>query len=367
MYKYVFLLFLVSLLIGCDNLDRKNPKDVHHGNYLFFAADTSGAEEGGGNIGSSNTYINGPNVQIHEVKISSETINDNVVSPGESLILDVELENNGNQDARGVTVRYLCTSLFVSNLRPTGLASFATNGASGPNLIYSGSKARCIMPSQELSFQVVSYATPGLPIEIDLIIEDEQGNIWTQTIETRVNGNVASSNNSTGNTTISNSSTSTSTNTSSNTNTSNSNGNTSNTNSSGTTNATPRVEFDRYELYSDANYDQVISRGERVQIATYIINTGNVKVFSPQVTITADPIYFDYIEAHNDVNYYSMENSLGFNIPVGWDAKPMFSYQFLTFKTKANLPANTIIPFQMVIKTASNRTYSETFFIKIEE
>jgi hypothetical protein len=116
------------------------------------------------------------NVTYNSFNIYSDNNNDGIINKGETLRLNVSLENTGTATAKGVKATFTTTSSYVSNLTPTTQISYGD--------IAADSVAWYQTENYYVIQFTVSATTPNnTSIPIDINIVDENGNTWTSSFD----------------------------------------------------------------------------------------------------------------------------------------------------------------------------------------
>tara|TARA_B100000674_G_scaffold131848_1_gene101718 strand:+ start:3944 stop:4909 length:966 start_codon:yes stop_codon:yes gene_type:complete len=320
MRYFTYILFFVTI-ISCDNLDRNNPIDAHQDDYTFVNSEESETEKDSSITGSDFTGINpnSPNVFIKSATILSEDFADGVINAGEKVKMAFTLENNGSGDALGVQVLFSCYSIYVNNFKPNTWVTYSSSNLSSEPNIYAQTTATAPLSSDEIEFEVSSNAQGGSELKIELIIKDDHGNTWKQNFKTIIQDPPP----------------------------------------------IVDVQFSKYHVSYEEFSDGVISRGEDIRIRPYIINRGTVMIYQPQITITSSNPYVNIPYSYSNKSLFQWDNSDGWLIFPGMEARPIFTSGNFRFNVSELAPSPCEVEFNVIIEDAVNRIFLDTFKITV--
>lgn len=329
MKYFIYILFLVTVL-SCDNLDRKNPIDANQSDYILDRSiqndtntnsSTNNNNENNNNNNNTLTEIttNAPNILIKSVTIISEDYEDGVINAGETVKMVFTLENNGAEDALGVKVLFMCNSYYVNNFTPdTWIAYSSSNLYSEPN-IYAQSDATSSGSMGEVEFDVSTNARAGSALEIELIIKDENDNTWKQSFKTTIQDPPPIID----------------------------------------------VQFSKYYVSYEEFSDGVVSRGEDIRLRPFIINRGTIVIYQPKITITSSNPYVNILYSYSKKSLHQWDNSDGWLIYPGKEARPIFTSGDLRFNLSELAPSPCEVEFNVIIEDAVNRIFLDSFTVTI--
>ncbi|NOQ26671.1 MAG: hypothetical protein GQ564_15030 [Bacteroidales bacterium] len=122
-----------------------------------------------------------------------------------------------------------------------------------------------------------------------------------------------------------------------------------------------RIEYKSYEITSDDNNDNFITKGETIDLKVYLKNTGGATANAVKVTFQTNSPNASIISTSSDISYGNMTA----NSEV---AGQYYYYDYsLQFKVSDSAPVNTSIIFFMNISDEAGNTWTDNFSIIVQE
>ncbi len=263
-------------------------------------------------VGSTNA-----NIEFSRYEITSDNNSDQIINKGEDINLKVYLKNTGASQANKVTATISCSNSYISNLTPTTALNYDYNSTSHLNSGQESTSGGSPNSTKTLSFKVSNSTPNGTILTFNIAIVDESGNTWSDVFTITV----------------------------------------------GSTNA--NIEFSRYEITSDNNSDQIINKGEDINLKVYLKNTGASQANKVTATISCSNSYISNLTPTTALNYdYPSTTHLNAGQESASGGSPN-STKTLSFKVSNSTPNGTVLTFNIEIVDESGNTWTDSFTITV--
>ena len=123
------------------------------------------------------------------------------------------------------------------------------------------------------------------------------------------------------------------------------------------------VNFSRFVVSEDNNYDQQINKGESIKLQIYLKNNGTSTANNVKGTISCASSYISALTPTTATGYYQNGNSYYDYIESGKEG--FNEYSDLSFNVSSNTPVGTVITFNISITDEANNTWSDSFTITV--
>ncbi|NDP22269.1 MAG: hypothetical protein GZ091_14485 [Paludibacter sp.] len=250
----------------------------------------------------------GANIIYNSQYVYSDNNNDDLVNKGETVKLNIGLQNTGSSTANGVKATFSTTSQYVSGFTPTSQISYGNISAG--STVWKGN-------SQYYDYAIqftVSNTTPAntnIPISISIV--DESGNTWTANFNVTVSA----------------------------------------------TNA--NISYSSYYVYSDNNNDDLVNKGETVKLNIGLQNTGSSTVNGVKATFSTTSQYVSGFTPTSQISYGNI--SAGSTV---WKGNSQYYDYAIQFTVSNTTPANTNIPISISIVDESGNTWISSFNVTVQ-
>jgi hypothetical protein len=256
-------------------------------------------------------------IEFSRFEINEDNNNDGFVNKGETIGLRVYLKNTGTSAANNIDALITCSNSYVSSLNPSYAITFSDNyyddKISPGNESYYGGYPN----TNTLTFHVSDQTPTNTILTFILNIEDEFGNIWTDSFDITVKATGAN------------------------------------------------IEFSRYEVSDDNNNNGTINSGESISLRIYLENTGTSSAVNVDATLSCSSGYITSLSPTYAINfsdnYYDDIISPGNESYYGGYPNS----NSITFNVSASTPYGSSIVFSLSIVDESENSWSDSFTITV--
>ena len=293
--SFNILLALCSLiLVGCvKDLDRDNPLDE------FYGFDGVGV------------------LSVASHLIESDNNYDHIANPGESIKLNIKVRNATKKDVHGVNIKVSTNSPYISNIKNPGPIDLYQDGWSSAFYISKDGLGEVNSTSSYFGFDIASNTPIGTLLRFNVVITDENGETWDDTIEITVVG------------------------------------------------VNGHISVKSFVVYSDNNYDKKINKGETIKLNVILENLGSSKVNKVKATFSTDNQYITNLVNHQNISYYEDGWSSADYILAGSYGEVNSSNQHFGFDVDQNTPEGTVVVFDVNSTDESGGLWTDTFSIRV--
>jgi len=236
----------------------------------------------------------GAKIAFYEYEIYSDDNNDKIINPGETIRLYVDLKNIGTSTAQGVKAKFSSENEYISDLS-TNVFSYGS--------IYAGAATNTYTTMQ---FKVSTSATNVTEIIINIDIEDDKGNKWTDSFKVIVQSTGA------------------------------------------------KIAFYEYEIYLDDNNDKIINPGETIRLYVDLKNIGTSTAQGVKAKFTSSSVYIS--DLSTSVFSYG-------NISAGATTN---TYTTMQFKVSASAPNGAEIVIDIEIVDDKGNKWFDNFKLVVQ-
>jgi len=264
--------------------------------------------------GSGNTWTDsftvtvqatGAQMAYHSYSVYSDNNSDGIITKGETVGLRVTLKNVGTSRANGVMATFSTAGTYASNFTPTTSISCGNISAGGSYIATTSS-------GYTIRFTVSNAATAGTQIPIDIYMEDETGNTWTDSFNVVVGNDAAD------------------------------------------------LAYSSYTVVADNNSNKIIERGETAYLQVYLRNFGSGTASAVRATFSTSNEYLSGLSPTTPITYGNFTGGQSRYGYGGYDFGASYTIKF----TVANYaPVNTPLPIDISITDGNSRSWTSGFTI----
>jgi hypothetical protein len=284
-YSLLLFCFLTSCSTILKDLPRNNPLDAN----------------------SQLNIKNGVAIKCDSYYIYSENNGDKLINPGETVRINISLNNYGFNVASDIKATFSSTSKYLASLSPTSQISYG-DIISGSSSWFGKSQKNFFA----IEFNVLSSTPINTIIPINIKITDVNGNTWISKVDIKIEKLESS------------------------------------------------VIYNDYSLNSDNNGDNTINKGETIKLNVELRNEGESKVKGLKTTFTTTSTYITGYKSTANLDYYDI--SPGY---TSWYNGNKSFYNVIEFTVKTTTPDNTIIPITVSMVDESGNTWTSSFNLTV--
>ena len=310
MRKILFILIAGFCLSACTELDNIEFLNLKRDNPL----DNKNNSELKGGI----------DLKFDTYSIYKDNNNDEIINKGETVELRVCLKNTGSSDAKAVKATFSTTSSYVSGFTPTAQVNYGNILAYGTKWAdYAGSSGTSdyYLNYYTIKFTVSNTTPANTNIPITISITDENNNTWTSSFDVKVES----------------------------------------------TNA--QISYNTYSVYKDNNNDDIVNKGETIELRVSLKNTGSSTAKAVKATFSTTSSYISGFTPTAQVNYgdiLAYGTKWADYAGSSGTSDYYLNYYTIKFTVSNTTPANTNIPITISITDENNNTWTSSFDVKVE-
>ena len=248
------------------------------------------------------------NITYGSFYVYSDNNGDKIVNKGETVRLNVSLQNTGSSTANGVKATFSTTSSYVSGFSPTSQISYGNISAGAT--VWKGYSQ---YSDYAIQFTVSNSTPANTNIPISINITDESGNSWTASFNVTVSATGAN------------------------------------------------ITYGNFYVYSDNNNDKIINQGETVRLNVSLQNTGSSTANAVKATFSTTSSYVSGFTPTSQISYGNI--SAGSTV---WKGYSQYSDYAIQFTVSSSTPTNTQIPISISIVDESNNIWSSSFNVTVQ-